>query len=499
MTMPKVDKNLDQAFKKAFEGYSKTPPASIWTQVNKALWIKRLVSMGILKPSQIIPFYSTVAVLVTVGTLLIVRPDLNNKTVEKVIKNSAKIENKKPEDKTFIQPDRNVAGEKNNSIINIPVAPAGKTLKQVEPVRNLSSNVLNQSIVSKLPEKNTGKEKEGFNTKLPPGELSVRPVSLSEITNQHQVKIASGVRKEVIELIKTEPVKPVLTDTGKNIKIIVKNDTSTQKTMPQVPGLNITPVEVQPKNYFSLNLNASILKASRSNPYSGDCPPGTDCSKKFIVEENGNSWSAGIIPEYTFGNYFVQSGLSFNHYQCKVYYSEEHIKIDTFILNFWNRIWVPDSKPPNFGHWEFFPDTRRILDTNFLTHFKSGTNSYSFLEIPLIFGLKLNSGKLNLKISTGISVGFYLDSKGVIFTDDKYTFRNFDKNTLPFNKIPLNFLCNAGLEYKLNDQFGLQVGYGFKTQLNYLFEKSYEFYRNRYFASGISFGVNYRFKSAGVK
>ena len=110
---------------------------------------------------------------------------------------------------------------------------------------------------------------------------------------------------------------------------------------------------------------------------------------EMLLDVNKKSWSVTVLPEYHFGNYFVQAGLTFNKYQNTLLYSKQTSHFDTTNYLFWNRIWITDNKPPNFGHYEYFLDAIKVVDTSYQKNFISCSNSYNFIEVPLIARLQV--------------------------------------------------------------------------------------------------------------
>jgi hypothetical protein len=100
---------------------------------------------------------------------------------------------------------------------------------------------------------------------------------------------------------------------------------------------------------------------------------------------------------------------------------------------------------------------------------------------------------MDYSISTGLSIGFYIQSKGKVFANEKYQLIDFTKNNFPFNKTTMHFLFFAGAEYKLNQKIHIIAGGSFKYQLDKIL-KSETLVNKSYYSLGLKFGLKYYFR-----
>ena len=478
MNMPDKNQKFDEAFRKATLDYEESPPTNVWVNVRKILVLKKLLGMGLIKSYQLKLFY-LLAGFLTISAIVVMsltkHDHFTGKNHNYVSQKNTAISKQTPAEITTHLPA-------NQSVKNIP----GKvnTLKHDPVIENNSNN--------NFKKKETHSQKSKPANKIDKTEIPDEPKA-----EQKLIPVVNNtVKNEVINNPDLPDNKSSLASQEKKPDLVLKPIDSSVKKQEKPANnsqKNVASASLKPKKKSSdFTFKADLLFTSCLSPikyFNPDSIPAKNyMSSRKNSEKTGFSYSAAIIPSVAYSHFTFSTGLIYNNNRTMVSLDNPWQKFDSISFNKIDSTWVPDSMG---GHFHY--DTSLVYKrdtTNGINHLKSGF-SYKYLEIPFLVGYELEKGNWILRISTGISVGFFLSSKGETVNNDGKSLIPY--NNFPFNKHPLHFLFMLGSEYKLNDKIGLMCGFSYKYQINKVFIEPI-LLNQRYSNLGILFGATYHFQ-----
>ena len=202
-------------------------------------------------------------------------------------------------------------------------------------------------------------------------------------------------------------------------------------------------------------------------------------------EEPMFATSLGAEIKYSLKNFFIQSGLNYSEYGQKYQYNSETYNYENGIVIDTTWIWIVD--PPFIEPYPIAIDSTIVIILEQNKTSSSGRNQYNYLEIPLLVGYQLDFKKLNMEISTGISYGFFLSAKGELPDKANSSFSKLsEQSDIIENNV--NYLLYLGVNYKLNDKWGLLIKPNYKHNLNSTFNKDLPV-KQKFSTFGITFGI----------
>jgi len=261
------------------------------------------------------------------------------------------------------------------------------------------------------------------------------------------------------------------------------------------------------------------------------------------------NWSIGLNINYKIKNFSIQSGITYTNFAEKFQYSEESIEINKhqetkydvvgeytyvdkyseWIITGMDIVPVLDTVSSSFEiheHeyngtliidtvWTYQTDTVMlqtydsmevirydtitalkydslkviVIDTVKTRSFYEFVNRYTYMEIPLIVNYEIKKNKFSYVIGGGLITGVFLNAKGKgISLDDEVV----SLDDLPFMKLNLSGIINAGVHYHLNPKMSILFEGVYRRNFNSIYDNSY-FLEQRFNSFGLKLGMRYRF------
>lgn len=117
-------------------------------------------------------------------------------------------------------------------------------------------------------------------------------------------------------------------------------------------------------------------------------------------------------------------------------------------------------------------------------------NRYHYIEIPAMIGYEFHFKNLGLQLSTGVSLGFRVNSSGK-FLDSDNKLIDINNDNSPYSRQVLNYIFSIGLNYHLNRRLSVTLQPVYKTNINSLFTEGSSARYNHY---SVNMGINYIIK-----
>jgi hypothetical protein len=203
-------------------------------------------------------------------------------------------------------------------------------------------------------------------------------------------------------------------------------------------------------------------------------------------EKPAISWSTGAELRLNIKNWYVQSGLGYSVYRLDRNYNYSFKALDSLNSYFqtdtiWGWVFDPPeiNKPIVMGYDTVFMPVYNEIN--------EGQNEWHYLEIPLLAGYRLNTGRFSFELATGFSWAFLLYSSGnVPSLEQENLFAELDST--PLSDHLFSYLLQAGFSYHLTPAWSLNISPWYKHNLNSVFEDNYPV-DQRFNAIGVNFGL----------
>ena len=225
-----------------------------------------------------------------------------------------------------------------------------------------------------------------------------------------------------------------------------------------------------------------------------------DVYNEYFNQRNNNesaavSWSFGGDLQVHLNNWFVQAGINYSVYRNNKSYNYSYQLLDSANSYFnYDTIWVWIYDPPNLEYpvmvgidttWVSVYDNISIVD--------DGYNEWSYMEIPVLVGYKINYKKFDFDISMGISFGFLLNYKGSLpkcpDADGVEKLVHIDGS---INKTMYNYIMRMGVSYNFKNNWSVFAQPYFKQNLQSVFNRNYPV-NQRFNAFGLNVGLRVSF------
>lgn len=261
------------------------------------------------------------------------------------------------------------------------------------------------------------------------------------------------------------------------------------------------------------------------------------------------NWSIGLNINYKLKNFSIQSGIAYTIFAEKFNYSKESIEVNKYqetrygvvgeytyvdeysewLITGVNSVPVVDTVSSSYliEHydyngvmitdtvWSYQTDTVMInvydsmevvyydtitalkydslqvvvYDTVKTRSFYEFVNRYTYMEIPLIVNYEIKHNKFSYIIGGGLVTGIFLNAQGKgISLDDEVV----SLSDLPFMKLNLSGIVNAGVHYHLNPKMSILFEGVYRKNFNSIYNNSY-FLEQRFNSFGLKLGMRYRF------
>jgi len=137
--------------------------------------------------------------------------------------------------------------------------------------------------------------------------------------------------------------------------------------------------------------------------------------------------------------------------------------------------------------------TETRYDSSYSNNVYETTNTYTYLEIPLIAGYKLKpNSRLSISAEGGLIAGLLLNAKGKTISHQNYEEAKAFNGNQDFLKIHLSLYLGCGIQYMVNKHIGIRTGASFRRSLNSVYTREYPLIRY-YNSAGLRLGLAYYF------
>ena len=262
------------------------------------------------------------------------------------------------------------------------------------------------------------------------------------------------------------------------------------------------------KHLFSFDLSFSPMYSSHSFQSDFIYKEVSDINKKSVQEDFSSSIGLGMNFHRPYVTY--SSGLNFTQYRENFNFLATDFLIDTILayrffttteiiidtIEFYNI----DSLLIGDTVIEYYYDSTRItsLDSNLVLKPDTveyqlndkSSNTYSYLEIPLIFSFNIYRTNFYISPQVGIITSFFIDSKGKIVSLANLNQSNSIKEESKFAAINLSVYAGLKFNYFLNRRVDFFTSAFFRKNINSIY-RNYPIV-SRFNTFGFTFGLRYK-------
>ena len=254
------------------------------------------------------------------------------------------------------------------------------------------------------------------------------------------------------------------------------------------------------------SLEGFILPMTEKASYKVDANEYPGFGVNYKAENPSNSFSYGILAEAKKKRISVQTGLIYSNFIDRPNYQTSNYQIDTsmvtqiipggyynyytvLILDLDTYLATGNSVYINVLDSTFIPENDTLIvqqiSARKFSEYKRTSNSYTYIELPLIAGYTLPFGKINLTLRSGVIAGL------LTFSDGNIPSPYSEQGTA---EIIQNTQCN---KFVLSGMAGIEIGYNVSSRISIVTSPVYRFNLNSVLKS--DYIVDQRFKSFGVK
>ncbi|MCD4745150.1 MAG: PorT family protein [Bacteroidales bacterium] len=202
------------------------------------------------------------------------------------------------------------------------------------------------------------------------------------------------------------------------------------------------------------------------------------------------STGLGAEVKFSINNWFIQSGINYSVYGDNAKYNFKTNVIDS--INCYYNIdttWMWIYDPPFIG--EPYPIGFDSVWMAVYKKIESATtikNRYEYIEIPALIGYHTKKKKWNYEISTGVSFGFLVSAKGKIPDLTNNYLIEIDKSNEFIRNTSINYIFQAGIQYRLNSRMSLIAKPFFKHNLKSMYKNNFPV-KQKFSTFGIITGI----------
>jgi len=497
--------DIDKIYEKGFESFKKPPPVALWNRLDSSLnaiataykkpvaaWLRNslFVLIGAIIMSIII-YFSTIEKYFNIQSQnAITQNSIQNKQIKKTISKAI----------TEKENNNSITGQKTNEKVNSKIQKLNNYKKE---------EIVEESYQNKVFKTQTNNQKN----------------------NLDRTFIAKAESKINVKTIFQETNNLGMIDSESNNKPNKEKNFSNlpypSRVKANFPLLEIheTKLQLNKRNEYKLQASTGIKKNTHIKSLAVDLTIGvSQINNSFKSNENfethteyrKSNESRIITPtynlnvKYSIDNLSLTTGLTYAKYGEKNNYQIENLLYDTIpylhkikdiiwkyvLVGYYqdpnnSDIWYPIVEAqPKDTIYSIWTERDTIIKTN--NNYKN-KNSYSYFEIPVLFGYSINHKRFNFELSSGVSFGFLTKSKGYIPSATNSEIVENSEDNLPLNKTSLNFLLFGGVSYNFSKRFSIILQPYYKKQLTSIFEDSYPI-EQKYNSYGINGGIRFLIK-----
>ena len=250
-------------------------------------------------------------------------------------------------------------------------------------------------------------------------------------------------------------------------------------------------------NLSLLNANSNtdmdfndLLNNSLSPRYGVSIGNSIELSKKNILLETGYAYTV-LFEKFNFYKELIDIDTS-SYYKI---FDVSNWKVDTILFLNLDSLLIGDTV------WMQYLDSTLITtqDSTFATDYDTITqtynydenNTYSYIDIPIIFGYDFSYKKFIFSVKAGIIGSFPVRTSGKSFSYlNGFEAKNINE-ILNFRKIFFSTYTALGIKYRLGNHFGFYI----EPFLRYPITHTYKNYTisRKYYSYGIKFGCQFYF------
>lgn len=217
--------------------------------------------------------------------------------------------------------------------------------------------------------------------------------------------------------------------------------------------------------------------------------------------------SIGLNLKYHINHWFIQGGVSYAEYGENKNYTQQFELHDTTGFSKEN---IDDYYSYDSVGYYIDPNNPNIIITLYdaIKHYDTSyswvaedslyyehqtiyaQNRFRYIEIPVMVGYEFRIKNLSVELSTGVSIGFRVNSSGK-FLDSQNNLIDINSSNSPYSNTMMNYLLSVGLKYHIDNRFSVIAQPIYKTNLNSLFNSGNS---ARYNHIGLNIGLNYIIK-----
>jgi hypothetical protein len=118
-----------------------------------------------------------------------------------------------------------------------------------------------------------------------------------------------------------------------------------------------------------------------------------------------------------------------------------------------------------------------------------GRNTFSYLEVPVLFGYEWGVRRWRLSVKGGVGIGLLSRQQSFYLSTDEAEIAPV--STQVYTKIMYNAIVRAGLHYSFTPQFGIDIVPFSRLNINNMSNKNADF-KQKYGNVGLQLGLNYK-------
>ncbi|MEI8203407.1 MAG: hypothetical protein WCH34_10375 [Bacteroidota bacterium] len=341
--------------------------------------------------------------------------------------------------------------EKDDTNINVGIAYRSPIKNYSEPTINNKKDNINSTEIS------TEKVKNGNSNKSKLDEAEALNISNNK----------NDIQNNNITATKDEPLN------NKAVEVNKKNESLIGISIYNKDTLGIFPIKNSLPDTSTVKLNDYY------SPNKKSLSIGIQYGYNFIQNKEGFSYKVlgnysdiGIIGEYHYNSWLIETGVLYMKFNDKLIYNADIRKDLQTAFNYVDSIiYVYDSTSGSFIK-DYITHQMVAHDTIFSTQNIDASREYHFLQIPIKIGFSWNYKSFSFKLKTGMLFSFFLNQKENLplnYLSDAVLLKMYKPEGFAIRTFNYYALLSAEIEYRFYKNLSFSIG----GDLKYAFEKNY--------------------------